>query len=343
MLAAVFSAALGPSRGPDIELFQRFRKLWPCIDQSDFRVPGPEIFDGISDIQRTEMLSFYTEALKSKAVREDYHELLQLCYIFLGGSLDGNLKFRAPGALHRARWMAKAIYSLKIFLFKGQMKMSAREQNGMSKISVFVAVLYTRFWHEAPRAEHAPFNDYKMLDLLHQYPVPAIRTAAIEAFSRHLWYFSEHLITLALFDDHVCDETKTAMVYNFSRPPNPKMCRRLDKKTFIHSTPLEEYVTSRSLKLFDLFDIDGQAKAQTFLAKPVTLWSQDNTFQAMKENVTLLKVVNDCAERGVALIQSYNNSLTKNEDQKQYLLQLVSRHRKLFPVPTKAALTYSQQ
>jgi hypothetical protein len=112
MLAAVFSAALGPSSGPDIELFQRFRKRWPCIDQSDFHVPGPEIFDGISDIQRTEMLSFYTEALKSKAVRDDYHELLQLCYIFLGGSLDGNLRFRAPGALHRARWMAKAIYSL---------------------------------------------------------------------------------------------------------------------------------------------------------------------------------------------------------------------------------------
>ena len=58
----------------------------------------------------------------------------------------------------------------------------------------------------------------------------------------------------------------------------------------------------------------------------------------MNTNVKLLKVVNDCAERGVALIQSYNGALTNDETQKQYLLQLVSRHRKLFPEPMKAAL-----
>jgi len=49
-------------------------------------------------------------------------------------------------------------------------------------------------------------------------------------------------------------------------------------------------------------------------------------------------VVNDCAERGVALIQSYNNALTKNEDEKQYLLQLVSDHRKKYPKPNKTVL-----
>lgn len=31
MLAAVFSAVLGPSCGPEIKLFQRFRKMWPII------------------------------------------------------------------------------------------------------------------------------------------------------------------------------------------------------------------------------------------------------------------------------------------------------------------------
>ena len=35
---------------------------------------------------------------------------------------------------------------------------------------------------------------------------------------------------------------------------------------------------------------------------------------------------------------NYNGALTKDETQKQYLLQLVSRHRKLFPEPMKAAL-----
>ena len=44
-----------------------------------------------------------------------------------------------------------------------------------------------------------------------------------------------------------------------------------------------------------------------------------------------LKVVNDCAERAVNLIQSYNNLFTHDEEQKQYMLQLVALCRKEFP------------
>ena len=58
----------------------------------------------------------------------------------------------------------------------------------------------------------------------------------------------------------------------------------------------------------------------------------------MKRNVKQLKVVNDCAEKGVALIHSYNAALTKDETQKQLLLQLVSQLQKLIPDSTKAAL-----
>src|SRR5208282_5687598 len=45
--------------------------------------------------------------------------------------------------------------------------------------------------------------------------------------------------------------------------------------------------------------------------------------------VTKLPCVNDCAERGVALIEKFN-STTKDESQKQYLLQVVEQHRKTF-------------
>ena len=51
-----------------------------------------------------------------------------------------------------------------------------------------------------------------------------------------------------------------------------------------------------------------------------------------------LKVVNDSAERCVALIEAYNCSLTRDEDQLQYLLQTVAAHRKSIPKPFKAAL-----
>jgi len=51
-----------------------------------------------------------------------------------------------------------------------------------------------------------------------------------------------------------------------------------------------------------------------------------------------MKVVNDSAERGIALIQKYNESLTKNEEQKQFLLRFVQRHRQLYPTSSKAAM-----
>lgn len=48
-----------------------------------------------------------------------------------------------------------------------------------------------------------------------------------------------------------------------------------------------------------------------------------------------MKVVNDLAERRVVLIQEFNSSITHNEEQKQFLLQVVEDHRREFSVPTK--------
>ena len=43
-------------------------------------------------------------------------------------------------------------------------------------------------------------------------------------------------------------------------------------------------------------------------------------------------------ELGVALIQEYNQILTKDEGQKQALLQVVSEHRKQFPDVKKSTV-----
>ncbi|KAG7178211.1 hypothetical protein Hamer_G004019 [Homarus americanus] len=64
----------------------------------------------------------------------------------------------------------------------------------------------------------------------------------------------------------------------------------------------------------------------------------DPTFKTMRENAMKLRIVNDTAERGIALIQAYNQSLTKDEEQKQYLLRTVHEHRKTCLEPTKGAL-----
>jgi hypothetical protein len=151
-------------------------------------------------------VNVYKDAVQHSQSREDYRELLQLSLAFLSGG-DYIPPFRPPGAMHNARWMSKAIYSLKITLFKDQFKLTAREE-GLTAISMWVAPVYAKFWHEAPLAERAPLNDVQLLKDLHRYPERAIRDASTKAFRRHLWFFSEHMIDLALFDHRVSDATR---------------------------------------------------------------------------------------------------------------------------------------
>ena len=65
-------------------------------------------------------------------------------------------------------------------------------------------------------------------------------------------------------------------------------------------------------------------------------WINDESYKMCQDIIKTVKVVNDLAERGVALIQEFNSSITRNEEQKQFLLQIVEDHRKQFPAPTKA-------
>ena len=54
-----------------------------------------------------------TEAID--VVRDDYREFTQLALVYLDAN-DSVVTFQRPCALHKARWMAKLIYTLKIAL-----------------------------------------------------------------------------------------------------------------------------------------------------------------------------------------------------------------------------------
>ena len=55
------------------------------------------------------------------------------------------------------------------------------------------------------------------------------------------------------------------------------------------------------------------------------------SFEEARKALMALKVLNDSAERGIALASTFNSSITKQEEQKQYLYQVVEHHRKQFP------------
>ena len=66
-----------------------------------------------------------------------------------------------------------------------------------------------------------------------------------------------------------------------------------------------------------------------FLKTPVESWSSDNSYIEGKHFARHLDCVNDVGERGIQLIQQFNKT-SKEEDQKQCLLQVVEQYRKAF-------------
>ena len=88
----------------------------------------------ISDEEVDELVVFYKHKLQKPILRGDYREMIELSIIFLGEDVDKNLKIRPPGAMHQARWIARAIYSLKICLFQSQHKISTKDKQSLRDI-----------------------------------------------------------------------------------------------------------------------------------------------------------------------------------------------------------------
>ena len=77
---------------------------------------------------------------------------------------------------------------------------------------------------------------------------------------------------------------------------------------------------------------------QSFINKNLEEWSSDAEYSKEKEICENMRVTNDTAERGVALMQEYNQLHTVDEEQKQYLMLVVKKNRNKFPNVKKTTL-----
>lgn len=64
---------------------------------------------------------------------------------------------------------------------------------------------------------------------------------------------------------------------------------------------------------------------------PPRTWPENESYKEGLKIVNSLKVTNDAEEQGIKLIQDFNNILSKDEEQKQFILQVASECRKLYP------------
>jgi hypothetical protein len=91
-------------------------------------------------------------------------------------------------------------------------------------------------------------------------------------------------------------------------------------KLFLYFTEIniDQFISENSLKLFTRFGIDT-----SFLQYDPKSWDNHISFVNGKELIKSQKIVNDTAERGVKLMADFNEALTVNEEQKQYILKCV--------------------
>lgn len=173
----------------------------------------------------------------------------------------------------------------------------------------------------------APLNDLELLkDLLNYKTVNSVISAAtFKTFSRHLWYISSELAGLAFFDEQVTVAEKKIMVEALRTRPCIDTNHRIKvEKSSVDKKKITDFINVNSQDLFTKFSINTE-----FMLIDPSLWANDKDYKEALEKIKSLKVVNDVAERHVALAEKYNTTLVKDETQKQFLFQGVEHHRKL--------------
>ena len=185
--------------------------VFDTITQFDF----PNIPDNLMSKQ-PDLIELCKEYLKQKFCRGDYKELVVLTLLYLQDedTMNNFKRFYRPGAMHKARWMAKLLYAIKMVLLgsiiqrdlpKGQI--FARGQLvKLKRFVLFTVFCYVPWWLTSPISSSAPKNDLILIRSLEHYRTQdgtIGKAALINAFKNHLWYLTEELVCLALFSSTV--------------------------------------------------------------------------------------------------------------------------------------------
>lgn len=235
--------------------------------------------------------------------------------------------------------MAKAIYSIKIWLFRKQLGLKAADLNGFKHICIFIVKVYIFVWYTAQSPISAPLNDLNLIKnlLLYKKVNASVSNACLITMSRHLSYVSEELASISFFDVSIPNQIKQNMVHAINHREGKKenfkkLNLKVEELKKVSNVNIDYFITKNSFNFFNILGIDT-----TFLNECPKTWAENKAYLDGLKIVQSLKVVNDCAERGVALIQMYSG-ICKDESQQQYLLQLIENHRKQLSSVTKSAL-----
>jgi len=336
-------ASLCPTSSPDNPEFKDFKKSWDNLaDKSSFKTLN--IDNRQLKQQRDIVINFIRDRLSSSddtaadcLSRDDYRECAELMLILLGEVPPRGMHWLKPGAYHHARWMSTVLYSAKMFAFGEQLKYSKTKMENLRRVCMFNAMFYVNAWLSTVSAADAPSNDLQLWHDLSNYSKtdPGVAGAALTALNRHLWYLTEEIVPFALFSNLVSEPEKRQIACQLLKV---RQAEPLENGIPVFpqlntSTKLIHLVGKKSLLLFNLLNIESG-----WLSVPPAQWKTVDDFQQADTFVRHVKVVNDLSERAMKLITDFASTITKDEEQRQFLLQTVEAHRRRVPDFTKETL-----
>ncbi|KAJ4930285.1 hypothetical protein JOQ06_019290 [Pogonophryne albipinna] len=334
------------SRSPEVTLFKRLQDNWNLLPH---KYSGPLSRYITANAEQPFLGKLRAELTVSAAAvidykRGDYHEFVQLCLVYLGAddAAQTPVNFQRPGALHKARWMAKLLYTLKLALMEQHIALlpqgtiTTRQQ--VPKIRAFanfITHIYATWWLTCDTAVYAAWNDLKLYHNLYTYKSvdEGIATSAMKALERHLWYLTGEMLPLALFSNKVPADERRALADAILEHKPDDLPMRAPQQRFGTGFGKPKFpVLSPTTRLADLANPDcwfGMHQLHidpAFLSLTVEDWATSASFQAGVVNVRAINVVNDCAERGVKLTSDFV-AAAKSEQHLQNVLQAVEHDR----------------
>ena len=157
-----------------------------------------------------------------------------------------------------------------------------------------------------------------------------VADAVLAVLRRHTAYLWPKTVLLSLESGAADADQRQALATALLS--QPETAEPEDAELCLEShTRLADLVTDASWLLFQLLQLNARA----LLERPVSAWEEDDGYRAFVRD---LNVTNDAAERGVAMTESFTNTVTRDEAQLQWLLRAAEDHRKRVPTFNKDAL-----
>uniref|UniRef100_A0ABD2W6H2 Uncharacterized protein n=1 Tax=Trichogramma kaykai TaxID=54128 RepID=A0ABD2W6H2_9HYME len=266
------------STSPEIKMLKNFSDSWSKIDKKIYNsaLDDKDKYSKLIEKKKNEVLFFIQQCLSlKKQPRKDYDELLQLSLIFLG---QGRKRFRKPGAYHKARWLMKAIYIVKMYIFRNQLskQLSVEELINLRTMATFIVLVYVPYWFKTRLPLEAAVSDIKLLQDIQEFKRYDNKLSEIvqNKFSRHLWYLSKELVCISLFNDNVDISEKRKMIENLkiNDKGDRELKAKLEKKN-LKNLSLSDFVTEKSINFFHITGI-----SQTFLTLDPSKWAKNKNY-----------------------------------------------------------------